>query len=344
MNAMTTYRTASKSRPLATLIALIVLGIGAAQAGEVIKIASIAPKGSLYHRVLQEIGEAYRTTQGPGARAIIYANSLQGTEADTVRRMRVGQLDGSMLSVVGLSQIDPSVAALQFMPLMFRSWAEVDHVREQLRPELEEKLAAKGFVVLMWGEAGWVQFFTREPITHPEQFKRTRTWAWDGDPVQVDIMKSLGFRPVALPIGDILPGLETGMVDSVPVAPLWALVGQFDRVTRYMLPINWVPIVGATVFRKQRFDALRPEVRDAVMTAARAGAEKLRAHRALQDAESIRAMQARGLTVQAMTPEIEHVWGEVARAAWPQVRGSMVPAELFDKVRASLDAYRGQTK
>ncbi len=333
----------SLSYKAGTLITLSVLATGSPQAAEIIKIASIAPNGSLYHRVLQEIGEAYRNSQGPGARAIVYANSLQGTEADTVRRMRVGQLDGSMLSVVGLSQIDPSVAALQFMPMMFRSWDEVDHVREQLRPELEAKLAAKGFVVLMWGEAGWVQFFTREPITHPEEFKRTRIWAWDGNPAQVNIMKTIGFRPVALPIADILPGLETGMIDTVPVAPLWSLVGQFDRVTRYMLPINWVPIVGATVFTKRRFDALSPHVQEAIMTAARAGAEKLRAHRMVQDEESIRAMRHRGLTVQAITPEIEQAWREVALQAWPRLRGTMVPADTFDKVRASLEAYRART-
>lgn len=332
----------SMSRMARTLISLGLLVIGTARAAEVIKIASIAPNGSLYHRVLQEIGEAYRVNQGPDARAIVYADSQQGTEADTVRRMRVGQLDGSMLSIVGLSQIDASVAALQFMPLMFRSWDEVDYVREQLRPELEAKLAARGFVVLMWGEAGWVQFFTREPISLPEQFKHTRIWAWNGHPAQVDIMKSLGFRPVALPIADILPGLETGMVDTVPVAPLWSLIGQFDRVTSYMLPINWVPIVGATVFRKQRFDDLAPHVREAMMAAARAGAEKLRDHRTVQDEESIRAMQNRGLTVQTMTPEIELAWREVAQAAWPQLRGSMVPADTFDKVQASLVAYRAR--
>jgi TRAP-type C4-dicarboxylate transport system substrate-binding protein len=329
---------------MAALLGWLMWGIGASQAAEVIKIASIAPNGSLYHRVLQEIGEAYRINQGPKARAIVYPNSLQGTEADTVRRMRVGQLDGSMLSVVGLSQIDASVAALQFMPMMFRSWDEVDHVRELLRPELEAKMAAKGFVVLMWGEAGWVQFFSREPIALPEQFKNTRVWVWGGHPAQVDIMKSLGFRPVPLPITDILPGLETGMIDTVPVAPLWSLIGQFDRVTRYMLPINWVPIVGATVFRKKRFDAMAPQVQEAVMAAARAGAEKLRAHRVAQDDAAILAMRKRGLTVQTMTPKIEKAWHEIAMAAWPQLRGTMVPAETFDKVLAGLEAYRARAK
>ena len=339
---MSTHMLSLMSRKAATLIALSVLGVGSPQAAEVIKIASIAPNGSLYHRVLQEIGEAYRNSQGPRARAIVYPDSLQGTEADTVRRMRVGQLDGSMLSIVGLSQIDPSVAALQYMPMMFRSWDEVDHVREQLRPELEAKLAAKGFVVLMWGEAGWVQFFTREPITRPQDFKRTRVFAWAGDPAQVSLMKSLGFRPVALPIADMLPALETGIIDTVPVTPMWALAGQLDRVTRYMLPVNWVPVVGATVFRKRTFDALRPDVREAIMAAARAGGDKLRAYRVVQERESIRALRNRGLTVQVMTPEIEQAWREVALQAWPRVRGSMVPADTFDKVRASLEAYRAR--
>lgn len=331
----------------ALVLALLVLLAGApAHAGDpaLVKIATIAPKGSIYHRVLQEIGESYRHATGGKGRVVVYPDSLQGTEADTVRRMRVGQLDASMLTVVGLSEIDPSVAALQFMPMMFRSWDEVDHVRDALRPTLEGKLAAKGFSVLFWGEAGWVQFFTRQPIALPAEFKRTRIFVWAGDAAQLAVMKSMGYQPVGLPITDILPALETGMVDTVPVPPLWALVGQFDRVARHLVPVNWVPIVGATVVRRSTLDAMAPATRDAVLaTAAKAG-EQLRAHRDVQDRESILAMQQRGLQVQQITPEIEHAWREIAREAWPLVRGSMVPAETFDRVQAELAAYRAARK
>jgi len=306
-----------------------------------LKVATIAPKGSIYHRVLQEMGEAYRGAAGPQARFTIYTDSIQGTEADTVRRMRIGQLDASMLTVVGLVEIDPSVAALQYMPMMFRSWEELDYVREKLRPELEAKLAAKGFVVLIWGEGGWVQFFSKEPILHPEEFKRSRIFVWSGDAVQASVMKSLGYQPVPIPIADILPALETRMLDTVPVAPLWALIGQFDRVTRYMLRINWVPIVGATVMRRQSFEALKPEAREALLAASRKATSQLRAHRVVQDEESIRAMEARGLKVRTLTPELEQAWRGVAEHSWPHVRGTMVPAETFDQVRALLAEYRG---
>jgi TRAP-type C4-dicarboxylate transport system substrate-binding protein len=77
-----------------------------------------------------------------------------------------------------------------------------------------------------------------------------------------------------------------------------------------------------------------------VRAAARKAGEQLRAHRAVQDDESIRAMQARGLVVLPVTPEVEKAWRVVAEQAWPQVRGSMVPAETFDRVQSILADYR----
>ena len=323
---------------------LLAAVVSASCFSQTLKVATIAPKGSLYHRSLQEMGEAVRRASGPQARFIIYPDGIQGTEADTVRRMRIGQLDASMLTVVGLSEIDPSVAALQYMPMMFRSWAELDHVREKLRPELEAKLAAKGFAVLIWGEGGWVQFFSKEPLLRPEEFKRAKIFAWSGDIAQASVMKSLGYNPVPIPIADILPALETGMIDTVPVAPLWSLVGQFDRITTHMLRINWVPIVGATVMRRQTLEALKPEAREALLAAARKSTVELRAHRAVQDEESIRAMEKRGLRVRELTPELEQAWRALAERAWPMVRGTMVPAETFDRVQAILAEHRGARK
>jgi TRAP-type C4-dicarboxylate transport system substrate-binding protein len=39
----------------------------------------------------------------------------------------------------------------------------VDYVREKMRPAMEKKFLDKGFVVLAWGDAGWVRFFSKEP-------------------------------------------------------------------------------------------------------------------------------------------------------------------------------------
>jgi TRAP-type C4-dicarboxylate transport system substrate-binding protein len=309
-----------------------------------LKLATGAPKGSVFHRVLQDMCDKWRAAEGPNARCIIYTDSVQGSESETVRRMRVGQLQASMISMTGLSEIDPSVGVMQFIPLAFRSWEEVDYVREKLRPDLESRLRAKGFSVLFWGEGGWVHFFSKAPLTMPEQFKSGRMFAWAGNNAQVDLMKSLGYRPVVLEITDILPSLQTGMIDIVPAPPVWALVVQLDRPAPHMLRVNWAPIVGAVVVTTRTLDAMSPAGRTALLAAAAEAGEKLRAQRATRDDETIKALQQRGLKVQTPTPEVDRAWDALAQKAWPMVRGGLVPAETFDEVQRLLAEFRKEGK
>jgi TRAP-type C4-dicarboxylate transport system substrate-binding protein len=110
------------------------------------------------------------------------------------------------------------------------------------------------------------------------------------------------------------------------------------------VPVNWVPIVGATVIRRATLDAMTPATREAVLAAAGKAGAQVRAHRDALDRESIAAMQQRGLAVRPVTPEIEKAWRATASEAWPLVRGSMVPAETFDRVQAELAAYRAGRK
>jgi TRAP-type C4-dicarboxylate transport system substrate-binding protein len=324
--------------------ALAAAATTAAGADLTLKIATGAPKGSVFYRVLQDMGEKWRAAEGSKARYIVYADSVQGSEAETVRRMRVGQLDASMITMTGLSEIDASVGVLQFIPLAFRSWDEVDYVREKLRPELEQRLRAKGFTVLFWGEGGWVHFFTKSPITTPEQFKSSRLFQWAGDHAQVDLMKKLGYRPVVLEVSDILPSLQTGMIDAVPAPPVWALVVQLDRPAPYMLRVNWAPIVGVVVASTKSLEAMSPAGRAALLAAGVEAGETLRAKRGSRDDETIKAMEQRGLKVINPTPEVDQAWDALARKAWPEVRGRLVPAETFDEVQRLLAEYRAARK
>ena len=318
----------------------------AAGADETVKIrlGTLAPRGTSWHRSLLEMGEKWRAAQGAGAAFIVYTDGSQGGEADMVRRMRVGQLNAALLSVVGLTEIDDSVAALQKMPMVFRSWDELDYLREKLRPTLEKRFLDKGFVVLFWGDAGWVRFFSREPALRPADYRRMKVFAWAGDNPQVEIMKTLGYQPVVLEISDILPGLQTGMINMVPSTPFYALIGQFYNHAPYMLDMNWVPIVGAVVITRKAWDAMTPSGQKALRQAGDAAGVELRALSRRENEESVEAMKKRGLKVQPVTPELEAEWRKVAEHAYPMIRGNMVPAELFDEVQRLLKEYRAQAR
>jgi TRAP-type C4-dicarboxylate transport system substrate-binding protein len=307
-----------------------------------IRLGTLAPKGSTYHRALQEMGEKWRQAQGAGSTFTVFTDGTQGGEADMVRRMRVGQLNAALISVVGLMEIDRSIAALQYMPMVFHDWGEVDAVRDKLHTTFEQRLAEKGFVVLFWAEGGWVRFFSKAPELTPEDFKKTKMFVWAGDNDQVDLMKTLGYQPVPLETADILPGLQTGLITAVPSVPFFALAGQFDTVAKHMLDLKWVPATGAAVMTKKAWDQLSGPGREALRTAGEAAGVKVRERARQEDLESVTAMRGRGLVVHPVTPELEADWRRTAEAAYPKLRGTMVPADMFDQVRAIVAEYRKQ--
>lgn len=307
-----------------------------------IKFATVAPKGSLYHRVMQEIGEAWRQAEGGKGRFIIYTDGAQGTESATVRRMRVGQLQGSMLTVSGLMEIEPSVTALQFMPSAFRDWDELDYVLDGIKQDLEKKFEARGYKILFWGMGGWVQFFSTKPRTKPEDFRDAKIFTWAGTKGQEAQMISMGFKPVVLDLPDLLPAIQTGMVDVVPVSPMWALAGQFYRYAPYMLKMNWVPIVGATVISMKTWQRMSPAAQQAITDAAFLAEQKLRNHRKTVDDQAIEAMVDRGMQVLHPDQEAREKWDLLVKELNPDIRGGMVPASTFDKVHELISEYRKQ--
>src|SRR6266478_6712578 len=100
-----------------------------------LKLGTLAPAGTSYHKSLQTIGEQWRAATGGAVRLTIFPGGTQGGEADMVGLMQTGNLDAGLLTAVGLAEIEPAVTALQSMPMCFSTLEEVDYVGEKLRPQ-----------------------------------------------------------------------------------------------------------------------------------------------------------------------------------------------------------------
>jgi TRAP-type C4-dicarboxylate transport system substrate-binding protein len=314
--------------------------VAAAEASVRIKLATLAPKDTSFHKSLLNLGEQWRKASGGAVALTIFTDGTMGGEADMVRRMRIGQMQAAMLSVAGLLQIDESVTGLQLMPMVYHSLDEFDYVRDRLRPMLEKRFLDKGFVVLFWGDAGWVHFFSKQPASRPADFKKMKMFVWSGDTRSVEIMKAVGINPVPLEQTDILTGLQTGLIDAVPSVPFYALAGQFSGPAPHMLDVNWVPLVGATVITKKAWETIPAASRESLLKAAAAAGEQIKARSRAESSESVEAMKKRGLTVQAMTPELQLEWNKFAEEVYPQIRGKAVPAEMFDEIMRLVKEYR----
>ena len=320
------------------------MGASALASDKPLRIGTLAPKNSLYHRQLLEIGEAWRQAQGGNAKYVVFPDGSQGGEAELARRMRIGQLQGALLSIVGLSEIEPSINALQSIPLLFKTWDEVDHVREKMRTSMEKKFLDKGFVVLAWGDAGWVRFFSKDALMRPDDFKKMKFFSFAGESEQQEIMKSLGFTPVPLETTDILPSIQTGMINVVPSTPYFALATQIYGKVPHMLEINWAPVVGALVVTQKAWDDMSPAGRQALRTAGEKAGVQIRNKARQEVEEAVEAMRKRGLVVNKPNPDQLREWQELADKLYPRIRGNLVPAETFDEVLQHVKAYRAGRK
>ncbi len=335
------------SRFLCGLAALVLLTGSAVAAPVNATLGTLAPEGTSYHKMLLELREKWRKAPGGGVNLRIYAGGKMGGEAKMVSQMRLGALDAALLTVTGLSEIEPSVAGLQNIPMMFRSLDEVDYVGVRLQPVLAQRMEKAGFVVLFWGDTGWVRYFSKQPMLTPEDLKKTKTFAWAGNPAFTEMLKSGGLQPVALETADIVPMLDTGLISSVSLPPFAALAMQIHGRAPHMLEINWAPLIGGFVIRKSVWDKIPAEAKGELMKAAEEARKSNQASGRAESEKSVQAMKDKGLTVHKLTPESEAEWRKACEWYYPKIRGKLVPEDIFSEVERLVKEYRttnGATK
>src|SRR5438034_8756633 len=57
-----------------------------------IRLATLLPRGSSHYQILESMGQQWREASGGSINLTIYADGTMGGEAETVQRMRVGQI------------------------------------------------------------------------------------------------------------------------------------------------------------------------------------------------------------------------------------------------------------
>lgn len=313
-----------------------------AAAGPVLRFATVAPSGSGFYQRLMALSAEWQKGPG-GARMDLYAGT-QGGETQIVRRLRVGQIQGAMLTSDGLGQIEPGVTALQLMPMMFRSWEEVDYARDAVKSELEARLVKAGYVVLIWGDAGWVRFFSKTPVRGIKDVKSMRVFASSTSPETLQILRAY-YTPVVLDPDKILLALRNGMIDALPVPASFANYSQVATQAPWMLDMKWAPVTGALILSRRAWDALDAPARDWIRACCDRAGPGIRQSARAEDDAAVKAMQEKqGLKVTTLTPEADAEWRAVIAKEYPSIRGRIVPADTFDRVGRAVQEFRARNQ
>jgi TRAP-type C4-dicarboxylate transport system substrate-binding protein len=144
----------------------------------------------------------------------------------------------------------------------------------------------------------------------------------------VEAFKMMGFRPVVLSSTDIIPSIETGMINCVTQAPAYVLTTRLFEKTNQMIDFPWSYLIGATVVRKDTWEKIPPELRAKLFAIADEYGHKVDSEVKKLNDDAIDAMKRQGLQIVKVEPG---PWEAAAKKSWPAARGKVVPADFFDE-------------
>ncbi len=322
-------------KKLALALALAIAAPASAQ--EItIKLGTLAPSGSTWHNLLKELADRWAQASGGKVKLRIYPGGTQGSEGDMVRKMAVGQLQAAAITNVGMHDIAKEPQALS-MPGMIESEAEFNAVFPKVEPQLDRILEGKGYVPLQWSQVGFIRIFCTKGYRTPADMADAKMFAWDGDPASVEAWKAGGFHPVVLSSTDVVPSLQTGMINCIANVPLYLLTARLFERANHMIDVPWGYLIGATLIRKDAWEKVPADLRPKLLAIARELGARVDAEVHKLNDDAVAAMKKQGLQVVEVDPG---PWRAAAEKAWPVVRGKVVPTAFFDEVVRLRDAYR----
>ncbi|MGB9338631.1 MAG: TRAP transporter substrate-binding protein DctP [Polyangiales bacterium] len=233
-----------------------------AEEGYTLRIASLAPAGSSWMKILNAWNKTLQEKTDGKLKMRFYPGGSQGDERDFVRKMRVGQLDGGVVTMTGMSMLVPAMNVLT-IPGFLNTYEKLDRVRGKMAPEFEAMFGKENMRLVGWGDAGKTRLFSVEPIKSPNQIKAMRPWVWKDDPIFVEFYQVIGANAVRLGVPEVYPALQTRMVDVISSSALTAVALQWYTRVKYMTAHNSAIIAGGTVMRKDKYDELPPELKEA---------------------------------------------------------------------------------
>lgn len=302
-----------------------------------LKIASLAPKGSSWMKSFEKTNrEIQKATHGEVALKI-YGGGVMGDEGAMVRKMRTGQLDGAAVTNVGLGEIAAQLLVLQ-LPLTFKNYEELDYVRDKMTPTFEKILADKGFVLLHWGDVGFNYLFSGTPVLVPDDIKKTKMWVWDADPISKAVMDVAGVNGVMMGVPDVLPSLQTGVINAFGNSPYGAVALQWHAKAKYVLNLKLAMVIGGLVVSKKSWDKIPAEHRAAIMKIAHANGKDLLTQIRKDNQNAIGTIKKSNIKLNQ--PKDIKVWLTLAKQVEDKLSGSLFPKSLVAEMKKYLAEYR----
>lgn len=309
-------------------------------AAKTLNVATGSPDGSSWMKIFVEAATELQTATEGRIRIRYFPLGTMGDDASVLKRIRVGQLHGGLVLTTTFANIYPDIQVYN-LPMVFEDIGEVDAVRRTIDPVLQAGLRDHGFVSLGLSEIGMAYPMGTRSARSVADARKLKVWAPQGDAAAVRMLRAFGITPIQMPIGEVLTGLSTGLIDTVASPPVATLPLLWHTRLKYVLDLPLMYVYGTLVFSQRGLRGIAPDdVAALERIIGNAMAEADRQNRADHDAAR-EALADQGLQFIELTAAELAEWrrnAAAARAEW--VSAGVIGKGIHDVIVARLQEVR----
>lgn len=318
---------------LSLLLSLLWLAPAHAQ---VIKIATLAPDGSAWMRELRAASAEVKQATGGRVDVKFYPGGVMGNDAVVLRKMRLGQLQGGVLTSSELSLVYPDATAYS-LPFLINSWDQVESVRASVDPMLAKGFEQRGIRMLGATGLGFAYLMSDRPLRTRADMDGVKLWIPSNDEIAARIFKMGGISTIPLPLGDVFTSLQTGLVDTVVNTPSGAIVLQWHGKVKHMVDLPLTFVVGYLVVDDKAWKKIAPADQAAVAAAFASAGKRMDANIRRDDDAALAAMKKQGLVVAPMDPAEAARWRELGAQLIAQMEAEKaISPDILAAIRRAL--------
>lgn len=325
----------------AAFIAWMVLVAASSQVyADVLKIAALPPDGSRWMKEMRRNAAIIEQRTSGRVKFRFYPGGVMGNDATVLRKIRIGQLQGGGVASGALAEIYPD-SQLYGLPMLFRSYEEVDYVRSRMDGVLLKGLEQHGLVAFGIAESGFAYLMSRRPIARVEDLAGLKVWVPQGDPISRTFFETAGRSPIPLPLADVLTGLQTGLIETIGTPPIGAIALQWHTAVKYLTDAPLLYTYGMLVFDPRAFNRLSRDDQQIVRDVLGSGIAVLNKQNRKDNESAKQALKSQGITFVQPSPDALKRLRSIAAEATVRVekKEAYTPA-VVEALQSLLKAYR----
>ena len=336
----------NKFASLALIVGLGALAFpqgGEAQSTHNLNFATVAPDGTPWAEQLRDTQKRIKKDSNGEINVRVFLGGSMGSEVEIVEDIAKGErLQGGGMSTAALAEgANVPILMLPELPYLFRSVEEADAVLDEvLFAPVSAALSGKGFVLGCWAENGWRNFATMGPASSPTALAQFKMRSQES-PVHLGMYEKLGVQAVAKPTSEVLPALNTKIIDGYDNTPLFSIAaGWIEPVSHYTLSKH-IYQPAAIVYSKKFMDSLSADLQRVVIGDALAESRRGRVGVRALESELIESIRSMGKTVTSLSNEERKVFVKATR----DVRNGFAVTHkdlrpVYAEVKAKLKSMR----